>query len=457
MYQTKRGKNMDYSISTHNIVSKTAYLLGVDQRFFRTLEEENRYLYLEIFQEMDRQKAAQIVRHLCILRTQIEQNFRNINDAMKYQGTSIHMLSEYVSQESLQILEKNGIRLKQSWRLTDYIIEINRNIQDRINNCKSMFPSWLEWNYLRDIFIMPDGLKEEGTRAAVSVYYNHKDYYPFQVYMNWRPADEGNILYSDMKFVPLLYAWNGDEFTDYGYLTHLDQKTRLNIRKFLESSKKTVIVVDCENADPYRFHSVLEDLNGEQLQSVAKILLYNDRHTTIAWHFIGKKLSIPVDEVYTERVLERKSLVDIALTAGTCREFYENGVDSFILVSSDSDYFGLISALPQARFLVMMEREHCSKSLQDALSDSNIFYCFMEDFPQENSDALKETVILLVLRAYFDKAASLNLDNILNEIITSTRAELSDAARKELRSRLARNLRLEIDPNGKIRIEFNPK
>ena len=50
-----------------------------------------------------------------------------------------------------------------------------------------------------------------------------------------------------------------------------------------------------------------------------------------------------------------QSLVDAKLIAGTCKEHYENTVDSFLLVSSDSDYWGLISTLEKARFLVMVE------------------------------------------------------------------------------------------------------
>ena len=39
--------------------------------------------------------------------------------------------------------------------------------------------------------------------------------YPYQMYINWFPAEEGNILFNDKKFVTLLYSWNGDRFTEY--------------------------------------------------------------------------------------------------------------------------------------------------------------------------------------------------------------------------------------------------
>ena len=41
-----------------------------------------------------------------------------------------------------------------------------------------------------------------------------------------------------------------------------------------------------------------------------------------------------------ERIKQNKSLVDIKLTARACQEHYQKQVDSFVIVSSDSDYWG---------------------------------------------------------------------------------------------------------------------
>ena len=64
---------------------------------------------------------------------------------------------------------------------------------------------------------------------------------------------------------------------------------------------------------------------------------------------------IPVEHRLIERVKQEKSLVGIQLTAGACREHYQNHVDSFIIASSDSDYWGLISSLTDADFLLLVE------------------------------------------------------------------------------------------------------
>ncbi|ETP71626.1 Protein of unknown function DUF88 [Lachnospiraceae bacterium JC7] len=66
---------------------------------------------------------------------------------------------------------------------------------------------------------------------------------------------------------------------------------------------------------------------------------------------------------------------------GMSEYIYSNDVDSFVLVSSDSDYWGLMEALPEANFLVMVEHEKCSYALKEELIQHGIFYCcYIDDF-----------------------------------------------------------------------------
>ena len=118
------------------------------------------------------------------------------------------------------------------------------------------------------------------------------------------------------------------------------------------------MAVDCENSDPYRLCATLKGLDADVTAKIQKIMLFDDVNTVNAWKILESHTKIPVEHIMTERVKRTKSLVDIELTAMTCMEHYKNNVDSFIIVSSDSDYWGLISSLPDARFLVMIERKN---------------------------------------------------------------------------------------------------
>ena len=112
--------------------------------------------------------------------------------------------------------------------------------------------------------------------------------------------------------------------------------------------------------DPYRFSATLKAIDEETAKKINKIILIDDVNASLAWRYFENRTSIEVTHIMIERVLSNKSLVDVRLTAEASREHYKNNVDSFVLVSSDSDYYALIEAMPDARFLVVLEKEKSS-------------------------------------------------------------------------------------------------
>ena len=63
-----------YHDSTYEIVSITAYLIGVPERIFLNNHEPPKLRSTETRSN----KNARIIRHLCLLRTAIEQNYKFI-------------------------------------------------------------------------------------------------------------------------------------------------------------------------------------------------------------------------------------------------------------------------------------------------------------------------------------------------------------------------------------------
>ena len=168
-----------YRNSTRDLVSRVAYLIGVPKRMF---ENEHEPPQLDIYDRLDKEKNARIIRNLCLIRTAIQRNFKYINEGMRFEHRSILTMPEYVPVESINQLELDGVRFikKSSIKLYQHIIEINRVISDRINNCKPLFPLWLNWEYIRDLIVMPDGLTEAGTKAAADRYYANQAFRIFQ-------------------------------------------------------------------------------------------------------------------------------------------------------------------------------------------------------------------------------------------------------------------------------------
>jgi hypothetical protein len=155
-----------------------------------------------------------------------------------------------------------------------------------------------------------------------------------------------------------------------------------------------------------------------------------------------------------ERVKQNKSLVDIKLTARACQEHYRNYVDSFIIVSSDSDYWGLISSMPDARFLVMIEREKCGPDMKNALVESEIFYCYIDDFYSGNAEDIKQIALFRQLNQHLNEALHLNVNIMLDEALQTTRIHMDAAERKQFYEKHIRPMKLVINEDGDVGIEL---
>lgn len=227
-----------------------------------------------------------------------------------------------------------------------------------------------------------------------------------------------------------------------------------NIYDFVNASEKTVIVVDCENSDPYKLCATLRNLDREIMQKITTILLFDDIHTVTAWRILESYTEIPVEHIMTERIKQNKSLVDIKLTARACQEHYQNHVDSFVIVSSDSDYWGLISSLPDADFLVMIEHEKCGPDMKAALADAGIFYCYLDDFYSGNSEDIKKKALFQEMYRWIDSTVHLNVNDMFDAALRNTRIEMSPSERKQFFERHIKHMTLQIDENGNVRLEL---
>ncbi len=434
--------------STYEIVSKMAYLLGVPKLCFK---EDRPQTDIRIYRQMDLDKTARIIRNLCFCRTAIEKYFKVINQKIKYEFKSVSSVPEYIPTEILMQLSSDGASfVKRTDYLYESIIEINRLINDRINNCKHLLPLWLNWDYIRDLFIMPNGLTEAGTKVAAELYYNNRPKYPYQVYMNWKPVDAGNILYNDKKFVSLLYTWHQDTFSDYSKISDAGSYVKNTIYDFIKERDKLVVMVDCENADPYKVLAAFRNLDFSYTQKISKIILIDDVNTVDTWEMLGQYISIPIEHILIERVKADKSLVDIRLTTRTCEEHYKNDVDGFILISSDSDYWGLITALPNARFLVMVEREGFGFDLRYALENAGIFYCYIDDFNSGNIETLRHNALIHYIRQYLDHHLNINLQYVLDNAVNAAHVHMSDSEKKQFYAKYLKTLQFSIKENGDV-------
>lgn len=440
----------------YEIISTIAYLIGVPVRIFENDHEPPR---IDIFRRLEYDKNARIVRNLCCIRTAIERNYKKINTAIQFDFKTLNSLPEYIPQECLRQLSDDGVSFikKNSSKLFHHVIEINKILSDRINNCRNLFPDWMNWQYVRDLFVMQDGLTEEGSKTAVNIYYANLSLYPYQMYINWKPVDEGNILFSDKKFVKILYKQHGEIFDEDSRVSDASGYVKNAIYDYIDESIKSLVVVDCENSDPYKLCAALNSLDSDEIEKISKIILFNDIHTVAAWQILESYTDIPVEHMMIERVKSDKSLVDPKLIVRTCQEHYQNHVDSFIIVASDSDYWGLISSVPTARFLVMLESEKTGRDIKEIYDEHEIFYCYLDDFYTGNAEDIRQSALFTSLNRSLAECIRLNINTLMDDAIRDTRIQMTPAEREQFMRKYIKPMQLEIEENGDVSIRIRMK
>lgn len=436
----------DLSYNQQEISGKIAYLIGVEKKYIEESPEKRHQ-----FQLLETMKPARIIRNLCICRSSILKNYKKIEIKAKTDLCSILRMPEYIPTAAINQLAMDGADFykKSSTLPWQHVAEINRLLSDRINNIKGQFPLWMEWDYIRDLFLMPNGLTYKGVQEAMNPYYEHRMLYPYQMYVNWKPAEEGNILYNDEKFVSVLYSQHGDAITSRSLVTDASNFVKDGIFGFLDDSKKAVIVVDCENSDPYKMCAALRDMETRYVQKITKIVLIDDINTTYTWSILENYTTIPVEYKLIERVKKGKSLVDIALTSAVCKEHYRNDIDAFILFSRDSDYWAMISSLPEAKFLVMVERENFGSGLRDVLKEAGIFYCYIDDFFIGSAENIKFGAIFHGLHEALD-AIQINTQKLLTDALISARVQMEEAERKQFHDKFLKRMTISVDDSGNV-------
>lgn len=144
------------------------------------------------------------------------------------------------------------------------------------------------------------------------------------------------------------------------------------------------------------------------------------------------------------------------LVAGCCKEHYMNKVDSFLLFSSDSDYWGLISSVSTAKFLVMVEQSKVSGEVVQKMIDSDIPFCYLDQFCQGGqSHKMKVDALLSECQRFVSKHfESFNVQEMVNVALLQTRIEMSKAEQKQFYERYIKTMRLKIVADGTVNIEF---
>ena len=383
------------------------------------------------------------------------QRFKKTDTALVYDFKNIDRI-EWYDAENIKQLEKWGYTIILSnKRASDYLIHFNTLIRDNIDKCRELFPDWIVWEYVKNLFVTSKFTNEKIRKFEFAKYMDNIDYYPFQMYIHWKPKDFGNILYNDGKFLEILYEMNNDHLGDKSKYKNAEDNVKNNIYSFIGNSYKTVLAVDCENSNVYKLYGMLKNLNRNEIEKIEKIILYDDKNTNNGWDYIEKFIGIPVEHIEVQRVVDHKSIVDIRMSTGICREFYQNDVSSFILLSSDSDYWALISSLPEAEFLVVIEYSKCGHAIRETLDANGTYYCSLDDFCTGNIEELKRAVLINELNKLLPDLMKYNGKELANVLFERARIEADENEIMNFYNKYIKTIKLAVDDTGNFSFSVN--
>lgn len=445
----------DFRNPTYNLVSRLGYLIGVDKRLFE--DPTNPAMMIKVYDKLNSDKNARIIRNLCRVRTGIEKYYMAIVQEFNHNFKNIDSVPDLIDAESVRDLSNDGVTLyKTRPNIDQYLITINTEIASKISNCKHLFPEWLKWEYVKTLFIMPKGTKVEGIKAEGNYYNSDRNRYPYQCYINFEVNCEGNLLYCDEKLINALYSYHNDYFSDYSLVRSAGDAAKSNIHEFLTASEKCIMVVDCENSNPIKLAGMFHSLTEEEKSNIYKVLMFDGDYSTSGWQILFEQnmTGVKTDYEVVKRIYESKSQVDMTLAVEATREVFQNGVDSIILVSSDSDYWAMIKSLPEVNFMMMIEKEKSGLKIREKLELNGIRYCFIDDFNTAQSYSIKTETIKRYIEGKINENLAINMEELLDEAVRNSWVDMTKNEKNQFFEKYIRKARVVVDRDGVLSIEM---
>lgn len=439
--------------TTKNIACTTAYLIGITNIFLY----EKYYICLEVLNALKQDVVASKIRALCIIRTNLLMSFKKTDDALKYELKSLTQM-EWFDKESVDFLKKQNIDLHiANGKAADYMTYVNQLINDNIDYCEKLYPEWVTWPYLKDLFVYNGWQNGNVQIKEFNKYQANREKYPNKMYIHWEPQYVGDLLSDDVKLLSVLYRQHNDEFTMFGHCKDADTTTKNSLNTFIESSDMVDLVVDCENSDVYKLYAMLKSIDQESVGKIHKIILFDDAHTTVGWDILKDCIDVDeIEHVQVTRVKEGKSLVDMRVAMGVSREYYQNNIQAFILVASDSDYWGIMSALPNAQFYCVTENEKLGKAMCELLDTHGIAHCTLDDFSTAEADKLKEKVLLIALEEELKMKPIVGLlgTELAHKLYVKAKIKASEQEEQRFYETVLRKVSVVLDTDGIFKLKY---
>ena len=144
--------NRNATVDTKELVATIAYIIGVKKHIVEKCFDAECH---DTLQMLYASQPATIIRYLCKLRTTLFLKYKKTDIEMRTNLKNLTSL-EWYDHENIAQLEAWDVHIiKANYRSDKYMLDINALIAKHIDAAASLFPDWVEWSYIRELFVIP--------------------------------------------------------------------------------------------------------------------------------------------------------------------------------------------------------------------------------------------------------------------------------------------------------------
>lgn len=170
-----------------------------------------------------------------------------------------------------------------------------------------------------------------------------------------------------IKPLPSLVPPRPGKFATHGPMCKVPQGSTVDslLKRWLTRRSHVQVFVDCDNVSYPHMIAVLDTM--ESWSNVDTIHLFIDDKATHAWHTLDWYEKVVMHRV--ERIKSEKSIADVQIATYITQQVYEANCKDIVLMSSDSDFAGLLGTLRNVSIAVGYDFARMSGSYKKWLAE----------------------------------------------------------------------------------------